>query len=317
MTEVVSQRSVTFWLMAKPEPEDHLTWKSVAIDGRSVHYGVAGSGLPVLFVHGWALGQHAYKRALKRLVRLGCRVYAPALPGFGGSSPLPPDQCNLEGYAAWLDAFLSEVGVDEPVFAVGHSFGGGVATKLAHDFPARVGYLVLINSVGGGTWLRAGSKVRSMAERPLWDWAINFPYDLLMAPRLLTTLRALLEDAIPNIVRNPLGVWRVGSLARRADLTADLAELKARQLPVLVLWGEGDGIIPRASFEALCAAVGSAGKVVPGRHTWLLADPDSFGEVMANSVTVAQAARTPERGTAVASRSIVAMRGADASHAAR
>jgi pimeloyl-ACP methyl ester carboxylesterase len=303
--------------MAKPEPDDHLTWKSVPVDGRQINFGVAGSGLPVLFVHGWALGQHAYKRALKRLVRLGCRVYAPALPGFGGSDPLPPGKCNLGGYAAWLDAFLREVGVDEPVFAVGHSFGGGVATKLAHDFPDRVGYLVLINSVGGGTWLQAGNKVRSMAERPLWNWAVNFPYDLLMAPGLLTTVRAVLEDAIPNIIRNPLGVWRVGSLARRADLTADLAALKARQLPVLVLWGEGDGIIPKASFEALCAAVGSAGKVVPGRHTWLLADPDSFGEVMANSITVAQAARVSRSKPASSSRRIVAMRPADATRAAR
>jgi pimeloyl-ACP methyl ester carboxylesterase len=303
--------------MAKPEPDDHLTWVSLQVDGRQVNYGVAGSGLPVLFVHGWALGQHAYKRALKRLVRLGCRVYAPALPGFGGSTSLPADECNLEGYAAWLDAFLAEVGVAEPVFAIGHSFGGGVTTKLAHDFPDRVGYLALISSVGGGTWLRAGNKVRSMAERPLWDWAVHFPCDLLLAPGLLTTVRAVLEDAVPNVVRNPLGVWRVGRLARRAVLTTDLAGLKGRGLPVLVLWAEGDGIIPRASFEALCAAVGSAGKVVPGRHTWLLADPDSFGEVMANSVTVARAARMADREPLSGSRRIIAMRPAEAKYAAR
>ncbi len=256
-----------------------------------MNYGVAGTGLPVVFIHGWALGQHAYKRALKRLVHLGCRVYAPALPGFGGSAALPASACHIEGYAAWVDAFLEEVGVDEPVFAVGHSFGGAVATKLAHDYPDRVGYLVLINSVGGGTWLQAGNKVRSMAERPLWDWAVHFPCDILMRRGVATTLRAILEDAVPNLVSNPVGLWRVGVLARRTDLTADLADLKARLLPVLVLWGEGDGIIPRASFDALCAAVGSAGKVVPGRHSWLLADPDSFGEVLANSVTVARATR--------------------------
>lgn len=256
-----------------------------------MNYGVAGTGLPVVFIHGWALGQHAYKRALKRLVHLGCRVYAPALPGFGGSAALPASACHIEGYAAWVDAFLEEVGVDEPVFAVGHSFGGAVATKLAHDYPDRVGYLVLINSVGGGTWLQAGNKVRSMAERPLWDWAVHFPCDILMRRGVATTLRAILEDAVPNLVSNPVGLWRVGVLARRTDLTADLADLKARLLPVLVLWGEGDGIIPRASFDALCAAVGSAGKVVPGRHSWLLADPDSFGEVLANSVKVARATR--------------------------
>jgi pimeloyl-ACP methyl ester carboxylesterase len=277
--------------MAKPEPDDHLEWKTTEVHGRRVNYGVAGTGLPVLFIHGWALGQHAYKRSLKRLVRLGCRVYAPALPGFGGSAPLPPEECDIAGYAAWVDAFLDAVGVDEPVFAVGHSFGGGVATKLAHDFPSRVGYLVLINSVGGGAWLQAGNKVRSMAERPIWDWAVHFPSDILMARGMVGTLKAMLEDAIPNVVRNPCAVYRVGMLARRADLTADLADIRARQLPVLVLWGEGDAIIPRASFDALCAAVGSAGTVVPGRHSWLLSDPDSFGEVMANSVTVARAAR--------------------------
>jgi pimeloyl-ACP methyl ester carboxylesterase len=293
--------------VAKPEPEDHLTWQSVLVHGRRVNYGVAGVGLPVVFIHGWALGQHAYKRALKRLVRLGCRVYAPALPGFGGSASLPVKASDIRGYAAWVDAFLTAVGVDEPVLAVGHSFGGGVATKLAHDFPDRVGYLVLINSVGGGTWLQAGSKVRSMAERPLWDWIVRFPFDFLMARGLLATVRAILEDAIPNFVSNPIGVWRVGSLARNADLTADLADLKARQLPVLVLWGEGDAIIPRASFEALCAAVGSAGRVVPGRHSWLLADPDAFGEVMANSVTVAQAARVVDSGLTEGSRRIVAL----------
>jgi pimeloyl-ACP methyl ester carboxylesterase len=277
--------------MPKTEPDDHLVWKSVEVRGRRINYGEAGTGLPVLFMHGWALGQHAYKRALKRLIWLGCEVYAPALPGFGGSTPLPSEECDIGGYATWADAFLEAVGVDEPVFAIGHSFGGGVAARLAHDFPERVGHLVLINSVGGATWLRAGAEVRSMAERPIWDWAVQFPIDLVRARGMVGALRAILEDAVPNLVRDPLGLYRAGMLARRVDLTEELAELRARRLPVLVLWGEGDGIIPRTSFEALCAAVGSDGTVVPGRHSWLLADPDSFGEALTDSVMVARAAR--------------------------
>jgi pimeloyl-ACP methyl ester carboxylesterase len=277
--------------MVKPRPEDHLEWDFVEVDGRRVNFGVAGHGLPVLFVHGWALGQRAYKRALKRLVHLGCRVYAPALPGFGGSAPLASGASDIAGYAAWLNAFLDVVGVEEPVFAIGHSFGGGVVTKLAHAFPSRVSYLALINSVGGGTWLRSGNRARSMAERPLWDWAVHFPCDLLVTGGVMRTLRAIIEDAVPNLLANPIGVWRVGTLARRLDLTPELADLQARGLPVLVLWGEGDGIVPRASFDALCAALGSTGTVVPGRHSWLPADPDSFGAIMANSVAVARAAR--------------------------
>src|SRR5438067_8358515 len=157
---------------------DHLLWKRTLVDGRTALYGEAGEGLPVLFLHGWALGQHAYKRALKRLVQLGCKVYAPALPGFGGSADLPDGKFSFAGYAEWAATFLDAVEVTEPVFLVGHSFGGGVSIKLAHDFPDKVRYLVLVNSVGGSTWDRRGRRVRSMAERPLWDWGIHFPGDL-------------------------------------------------------------------------------------------------------------------------------------------
>jgi pimeloyl-ACP methyl ester carboxylesterase len=275
-----------------------LAWGSTVVDGRRVNYGVAGpegDGLPVLFLHGWGLGSHSYKRALKRLVRQGCRVYAPALPGFGGTARLPGRRCDLDGYARWAAGFLEAVGEDEPVMAMGHSFGGAVATKLAHDFPERVGYLVLINSVGGSAWRLAGDKVRSMAERPLWDWAVNFPKDILLTRSVVPTVAAILEDAVPNFVGNPLGVWQIAGLARTADLTAELQELAERHLPVLVLWGEGDVIIPRASFEAICDAAGCDGQVVPGRHSWLLANPDDFGRVMSKSIDAAAAARAASR----------------------
>src|SRR3954451_6142946 len=95
-------------------PLDHLVWKSTMVDGRPALYGVAGEGLPVVFLHGWGLGQHAYKRALKRLVHLGCRVFAPALPGFGGTAELPKADFSLAGYAAWVEHFLDAVEVDEP-----------------------------------------------------------------------------------------------------------------------------------------------------------------------------------------------------------
>jgi pimeloyl-ACP methyl ester carboxylesterase len=302
--------------MGRPEPEGQLTWRSIRVDGRRGRYGVAGSGFPVLFVPGWALGRHAYQRALMSLVRLGCRVYAPALPGLGGSGSLPREKCNLGAYASWLDAFLAGAEVEEPVLAVGHSFGGGVATRLAHDFPDRVASLVLIDSVGGGVWLSGGNRVRSMAERPLWSWALHFPCDLLMPPGL-SRIGVVLEDAIPNVVRHPLGIWRVGSLARRVELTNELAELKARQVPVLVVWAAGDGIIPRAAFESLCAAVGTVGKVVPGRHAWLVADPDGFGEVMAHPVTAARAAQEARNGGAFRWRRIGVGGPAAAIHAVR
>jgi pimeloyl-ACP methyl ester carboxylesterase len=275
-------------------PQDHLVWKRTTVDGRAALYGEAGDGLPVLFLHGWGLGQHAYKRAMKRLVQLGCRVFAPALPGFGGTAELPKAQFSLQGYAAWIEQFLQAVEVDEPVFLMGHSFGGGVAIQFAHDMPKRVRTLVLVNSVGGSTWRAGESTIRSMAQRPLWDWGIHFPRDILPIPQITRVLPVVLEDALPNLLRNPWNLWRVANLARQADLTLELEELKRRRLPVVVLWGEDDRIIPKASFDALCAAIGAEGEVVAGNHSWLLADPDAFGEVMTNVLEVAKLARSME-----------------------
>ena len=93
---------------------------------------------------------------------------------------------------------------------------------------------------------------------------------------------------MPNLVRNPRSMLRVANLARRADLRPELEELKRRGMPVTVLWGNRDGIIPKESFEAMCVAVGAQGRVVDGSHSWLLADPDAFGEVITNDLEVAK-----------------------------
>jgi pimeloyl-ACP methyl ester carboxylesterase len=273
---------------------DHLVWKRTTVDGRIAHYGEAGEGLPVLFLHGWGLGQHAYKRALKRLVAMGCRVLAPAQPGFGGTPDLPGADFSLPGYARWVHEFLRSVGVEGPVFVLGHSFGGGVAIQFAHDFPQRIRTLVLINSVGGSTWRSAGGVVRSMAQRPLWDWGLHFPRYLMPIRQITRVLPVVMEDALPNLLRNPGTMWKVGNLARTADLTLELEELKRRQVPVVVLWGDKDTIVPKPSFDALCAAIGQEGEVVAGNHSWLLADPDAFGEVMTNVVEVAKLAHAAE-----------------------
>ena len=144
-------------------PEDHLTWHHTTVDGRPAAYGVGGPvGPPVFFLHGWALGSRAYKRAIRRLTSRGCRVYAPALPSFGGTADLPAAAMDITGYAAWVSSFMEVVGIDEPALVIGHSFGGGIAIKLAHTRPDLVRYLVLLNSVGG------------VAPRPPIDWVAGF-----------------------------------------------------------------------------------------------------------------------------------------------
>ncbi len=277
--------------MASGDPGDHLEWRHTTVDGRDSFYGTAGEGLAVVFLHGWALGQRSYRRALKRLVHQGCRVYAPALPGFGGTPNLA-EAPTFDGYAGWVARFLDAVGVDEPAFVVGHSFGGGVAIKLAHDHPERVRYLVLVNSVGGTTWSFA-NLVSTVSTRPPWTWPFRTG-EILPLRYMSRVMPIIVEDALPNLVRNPLGLLNVLNLVRRADLVAELEELKRRELPVVVLWGDQDTVIPKASFAALCRAIGKEGEVIEGRHSWLLADPDAFGSILTNSIAVAKLARVLE-----------------------
>lgn len=224
---------------------------------------------------------------------MGVRVIAPALPGFGGTAPLPRDDFSIAGFAHWVDEFFDAVGIEEPAVVIGHSFGGGVAIRFAHAHTERVRSLVLINSIGGSAWASKGG-VKSIAERPLWDWGIHFPSDLLPFGQITRVLPVVLSDAVPNMIRNPRTFAQVAQLARKVDLTPELEEIRQRQMPVVVLWGESDKIIPRESFDALCRAVGTDGEVLSGNHSWLLADPDAFGEVMTNSVEVAKVARAVE-----------------------
>jgi len=272
------------------ERVDHLVWKQADVQGRPASYGVAGSGLPVVFLHGWGLSEHSYRRPLRRLVGMGCRVWAPALPGFGGTAHLPRGETSFAGYAGWVDAFMESVGIDGPALVIGHSFGGGIAVTLAHRFPGRVLDLVLVNSVGGSTLTLAGGRLHLMARRPHWDKRLHLSGDVLPLPQLTWVLPVILEDTLPNAVRNPGAMWHAAQLARKADLTLELEDLRARQLPVMAIWSTRDQIIPRASFDALCAALGTPGVVVGGTHSWLLIDPDAFAQVVRPSVETARAA---------------------------
>jgi len=264
-----------------------LIWKRAEVDGQIVVYGEAGEGPSVVFLHGWGLDHMAYRRALSRLVTAGVHVVAPALPGFGGTAALPRGAGDLAGFVRWVRLFLDEVGIREPALMMGHSLGGGIAIRFAYEHMDRTRALVLINSIGGSAWTHTGSTVRSMAERPLWDWGIHLPADIFPVRRARKVLPASVAEALPNLLRDPRAFWAAAGVARRADLTTELDELRRRGLPVVVLWGRSDQIVTQDSFEAMCLALGSPHVIaVPGTHSWLIADPDAFGEVMTNVLEV-------------------------------
>ncbi len=263
---------------------DELVTNRVSVDGRTVSYASGGHGLPVLFLHGWGLDHESYRRALRRLTARGCRVIAPSLPGFGWSDELPVLQRTMVGYAAWVERFLDAVGVEEPVVVLGHSFGGGIATRFAHDRSERVRYLVILNAVGDARSFSApGMTVRP--DRLGIDLARSL-FDALRPTDDLATIGQMQWTLLANMQRHPFSVLQAAQAAFTADLRTEMAVLAARDLPVLVLWSDGDRLLPLAAFDTFCAAFGTAGHVVRGGHSWLLADPDVFGEVLDNVIHV-------------------------------
>ena len=171
----------------------------------------------MLFLHGWGLGHHAYRPALRQLTARGCQVVAPALPGFGGTAELPSGRRTPSGFAEWVASFIEAVGLTGPALVVGHSFGGGVAIRFAHDHPSLVRYLVLINSVGGPSWVGGRRTVRQLAERPPWDWAVNICREMLSPREGLDLWRAVSQDVATNVMRNPWALYEIGRLRTGAS----------------------------------------------------------------------------------------------------
>lgn len=263
---------------------DIVSIDEVRVDRKVVHFTTGGIGPSVLFLHGWGLGHHAYRAGLRRLAHLGYHVVAPALPGFGGTPDLEPGNRTFVGYARWVTRFLKSVDV-RPTMIVGHSFGGGVGIRLLADNVGIAGSLVLLNSVGG-TWRTDGTGEHPMAERPIWDWGRAIPGDVVgLLGGAASILPSVFQDLVPNVLRNPFGVAKVGRLARNADLLAALRTVADRRVPITVVHSERDGVIPASSFESLCHAAKVEGRRVKGIHSWPLTTPALFAEIVAEAAT--------------------------------
>lgn len=271
-----------------------LAIREINVNDGPVQYLAGGAGTPLVFLHGWGLSHRTYLESLHELAARGFYVVAPTMPGFGGSERLPVSVPAFGDYADWVASFIKairdEEALTEPVTLVGHSFGGGVAIQTAHDYPELVARLVLINSIGGSAWTEQRGIARSLRERPLWDWGLHLSADLFPLRQVTRVLPVIIRDAVPNLVRNFPSVWKAAVLARSADLTRELETLKARRLPIVIVWSNRDGVIPSAATASLRAASGSADAVtVDGTHGWLLYDPRGFGEIITNVLGAAEA----------------------------
>ncbi len=214
--------------------------------GRRVHYRHAGSGPPLVMLHG-ATGTSGTLEPLARELARSRTVIAIDLPGFGESEPLPgvPD---VAGYALTVLETLEALGVE--VFDLhGTRLGGSVAIALAAAYPDRVRRLVL-----EGFALYSASERDELLARfapdlaPRWDgthlltaWAwlrdqhLFWPwYRRVPAARLRRPLPSpdALHDHFVEFMRGMTGYEQGFRIALRDSLADDLAALQTPALAV-------------------------------------------------------------------------------------
>src|SRR4051794_9616575 len=119
----------------------------VELHGHRVIYRIAGSGPPVVLIHGMVNSSRHWEEVAMRLADR-YTVIAPDLIGHGDSAT-PRGDYSLGAHAASIRDLLAVIGVDRATL-VGHSLGGGVALQFFYQFPQRVERLALVSSGGLG-----------------------------------------------------------------------------------------------------------------------------------------------------------------------
>ena len=135
------------------------------VQDHRVRYWDEGTGAPIVLIHGLANSVLTWRKNIEPLSR-EFRVIALDLPGHG-LSDMPMVRFDLPKGAAFLAAFLDEVGVDRAHLA-GNSMGGAIALELALTRPERAASVTLADSAGLGP----GDLRPATAGRPPTPWRI-------------------------------------------------------------------------------------------------------------------------------------------------
>lgn len=117
------------------------------VGGFNIHHVEAGTGKPVILIHGANIGWGQWYKNIGALAK-HFKVYAIDLPGAGKSSRLDFTDMDMDRDVVGVVAdFIRQKNIVKP-HIVGHSVGGWVAMKLALERSEVLGRLVLVNSLG-------------------------------------------------------------------------------------------------------------------------------------------------------------------------
>jgi pimeloyl-ACP methyl ester carboxylesterase len=253
----------------------------VTLHGHRRAFVKAGTGPVILLLHGLACDHTTWSPVIAELAKR-YTVIAPDLLGHGHSAK-PRADYTLGGYANGMRDLLTVLDIDRAT-VVGHSFGGGVAMQFSYQFPERTERLMLV-SAGG-----LGAEVT-----PLIKAIQGFGWEPAM--RLIT--RPGIRHVVTGVMRASTGLWpkHTRDLDEVADIVDSWADRRTRfairhlvravidwrgqivtmsdraylteALPLAVLWGEDDQVLPARHLEI-------ARMLAPGAITELFEDAGHF-----------------------------------------
>jgi pimeloyl-ACP methyl ester carboxylesterase len=230
--------------------------ETVEVDGLRIAYERAGSGPPLVLLHGYVGdGPTTWRHQLDGLSD-EFTVIAWDAPGAGRSAD-PPEGFGLDGYARCLAGFVAALELEKPC-VIGLSFGGSVALALQRRHAALAGRLILASAYAG--W--AGSLPADVAEQRLRQalaLADSTPEEFvatLLPTMFSATPPAETVDAFAASMRafHPRG-FRAMARASAEDARDALARVDA---PTLLIYGDRDVRAPQTVAEHLLASIRGA-----------------------------------------------------------
>ena len=250
--------------------------KSVTIHGREVTYSSDGEGPVLLLIHGMAGTCESWREVIEPLARQST-VIAPDFPGHGGSAPGGGDY-SIGALAAGLRDLLLALGHDRATL-VGHSLGGGVAMQFAYQYPEMVERLALVSSGGLGPEVTPILRAAALPGADLFIAATAGPAAQIgsVIGRGLGAIGLRPDTDVAEVAR---GYASLSDADRRAAFLASVRGVigtggqlidaadrlyLADGLPVLIVWGSRDPIIPVRHAE-------DAHRAIPGSRLEILDD---------------------------------------------
>lgn len=227
--------------------------REVDLGGLRLRYLEMGEGdsVPVVLLHGFGADLNTWMFIQPALAEER-RVIALDLPGHGGSTK-QLERADAETLAAIVESALNALGIAR-LHLVGHSMGGGIAIALALREPERVATLTLIASAALGPEINAGfiaSFARASRRREAQEALTMLVHDPALVSRTMVedVLRYKRLDGVPAALTALAQEWFPDGMQRVSHPEA-VASLK---LPVQIIWGREDRIVPVAHAEALAS----------------------------------------------------------------